>query len=126
MATGSVVPSVVEAVGDTPVNALRLTNSDRNQRGFVLYDQAISISSGIDITFSQAQFGGSRGADGIAFFAKNAADESTTPGGAGGSLGYSVGARVAASQQASAVPCWESDWMDTATSIRQNRMALTA
>jgi len=95
VATGSVVPEVVVGdAGDTPVNALRLTNSDGDQSGFVLYDQAISITSGIDISFSQAQFGGDGGADGIAFFVKDAADASTVPGGSGGSLGYAVG-RVA-------------------------------
>ena len=91
VAAGSVVPEVVAGeTEDIPVNALRLTNSDEGQRGFVLYDQAISISSGIDIIFSQAQFGGDGGADGIAFFVKDAADVSIELGASGGSLGYSV------------------------------------
>ena len=92
VASGTVIPSVVAGeAGDSPINALRLTNSAGNQRGFVLYDEAIPISSGIDISFHQAQFGGDGGADGIAFFVKDAADTMTAAGGSGGSLGYSIG-----------------------------------
>jgi LPXTG-motif cell wall-anchored protein len=83
-------PEVVAAVGDTPENALRLTSNARNERGFVLYAQAIPLAAGIDVSFHQAQFGGN-GADGLVFFVKDAADASTTPGSSGGSLGYSIG-----------------------------------
>jgi hypothetical protein len=80
VASGTVTPAVVDG-------ALRLTNTDTAQRGFALYDQAVSATRGIDVTFSQAQWGGN-GADGIVFFVKDGSDNSTTPGAAGGSLGY--------------------------------------
>ena len=80
VASGTVTPAVVDG-------ALRLTNTDTGQRGFALYDQAVSATRGIDVTFSQAQWGGT-GADGIVFFVKDGSDNSTTPGASGGSLGY--------------------------------------
>lgn len=81
VATGTVTPAVVDG-------ALLLTNADEGQRGFALYDEAISVTRGIDVTFSQAQWGGT-GADGIVFFVKKGTDTSTTPGAAGGGLSYS-------------------------------------
>ena len=81
-------PSIVTIAGDTPANALRLTDNTNSKSGFVLYNTAISINKGIDISFNQAQWGGT-GADGIVFFVKNAANTSTTPGASGGGLGYS-------------------------------------
>jgi hypothetical protein len=80
VASGTVTPAVVDG-------ALLLTNDDEGQRGFALYDQAISVTRGIDVTFSQAQWGGT-GADGIVFFVKKGSDTSTTPGAGGGALGY--------------------------------------
>lgn len=79
--SGTVAPAVVD-------NALLLTDATASQNGFALYDQAISVTRGIDVTFSQAQWGGD-GADGIVFFVKKGSDTSTTPGAAGGSMGYS-------------------------------------
>ncbi len=79
--SGTVAPAVVD-------NALLLTDATTSQNGFALYDQAISVTRGIDVTFSQAQWGGD-GADGIVFFVKKGDDTSTTPGAAGGSMGYS-------------------------------------
>lgn len=81
-------PNVVTNAGDTPENALRLTEASNDQSGFVLYDTAIPTSRGIDITFHQAQWGGN-GADGIVFFVKDAANTSNLPGAAGGGMGYS-------------------------------------
>ncbi len=81
VASGTVTPAVVDG-------ALLLTNTDEGQRGFALYDQAISVTRGIDVTFSQAQWGGT-GADGIVFFVKKGTDSSTTPGAGGGAMGYS-------------------------------------
>jgi hypothetical protein len=78
--SGTVTPAIVDG-------ALLLTNATTGQRGFALYDQAISVTRGIDVTFSQSQWGGD-GADGIVFFVKNGNDTGTTPGGAGGSMGY--------------------------------------
>lgn len=89
--SGTVDPSVVQEVGDTPEYALRLTNDDGSQNGFVLYNQAISVTAGIDVRFSQAQFGGD-GADGIVFFIKDGSDTDTNPGGTGGAMGYAPSA----------------------------------
>jgi hypothetical protein len=83
-------PAIVANVGDTPANAMRLTEAVTGQSGFVLYNTPISTNKGIDVTFRQAQWGGD-GADGIVFFVKNAANTSTTPGGTGGAMGYSPG-----------------------------------
>lgn len=88
--SGTVDPEVVTEAGDTPENALRLTNTDEGQTGFVLYDDAISVTEGIDVQFTQAQWGGS-GADGIVFFVKDGTDSDTNPGSTGGALGYSPG-----------------------------------
>jgi len=82
--SGTVSPSVVNG-------ALLLTDTSTGQRGFALYDEAISVTRGIDVTFSQAQWGGN-GADGIVFFVKKGSDSSTTPGASGGALGYSPNA----------------------------------
>lgn len=79
--SGTVAPAVVDG-------ALLLTDATGGQRGFALYDEAISVTRGIDVTFSQAQWGGD-GADGIVFFVKKGSDTSTTPGAGGGSMGYS-------------------------------------
>ncbi len=87
VASGTVTPAVVDG-------ALLLTNTDEGQRGFALYDQAISVTRGIDVTFSQAQWGGT-GADGIVFFVKKGTDSSTTPGADGGAMGYAPAAAVA-------------------------------
>lgn len=84
-------PSIVANGGDTPANAMRLTEANEGQSGFVLYNTKISTNKGIDVTFHQAQWGGN-GADGIVFFVKDAANTSTTPGGSGGAMGYSPGA----------------------------------
>jgi hypothetical protein len=80
-------PSIVTNAGDSPENALRLTDAGGFRTGFVLYNTPISTNNGIDITFNQAQWGGS-GADGIVFFVKNAANTSNIPGATGGGLGY--------------------------------------
>jgi len=78
--SGTVTPTVVDG-------ALLLTDATGGQNGFALYDEAISVTRGIDVTFSQAQWGGD-GADGIVFFAKKGSDTSTTPGATGGAMGY--------------------------------------
>jgi hypothetical protein len=81
-------PSIVTNAGDTPANALRLTDNTNGKSGFVLYNTSISTNKGIDVSFNQAQWGGT-GADGIVFFVKNAANTSNVPGATGGGLGYS-------------------------------------
>jgi LPXTG-motif cell wall-anchored protein len=81
VASGTVTPAIVDG-------ALLLTNVDPFQKGFALYDEAISAARGIDVIFSQAQWGGD-GADGIVFFVKDGSDTSILPGATGGGLGYS-------------------------------------
>jgi LPXTG-motif cell wall-anchored protein len=88
VASGTVTPSIVTAAGNIPLNAMRLTNTDEGQAGFALYNRAISNTAGIDVSFTQAQWGGSD-ADGIVFFIKKGSDSSTDPGASGGALGYS-------------------------------------
>jgi hypothetical protein len=78
--SGTNTPAVVDG-------ALLLTDATTGQRGFALYNEAISATRGIDVTFSQAQWGGD-GADGIVFFVKKGSDTGTTPGGDGGAMGY--------------------------------------
>lgn len=70
--------------------ALRLSPATNDDAGFTLYNHALPTSGGLDITFDQAQYGGS-GADGIGFFLVDGAVDLTSPGGAGGGLGYSAG-----------------------------------
>jgi hypothetical protein len=68
---------------------LRLTTLSGNT-GFALYNQALPTSGGLDISFHQAQWGGS-GADGQALYLVDGATDLTAPGGGGGNLGYSPG-----------------------------------
>lgn len=70
--------------------ALRLTPATDGRAGFALFNEAGPASAGLDITFRQAQYGGS-GADGISFFLVEGATDLTEPGSSGGSLGYSAG-----------------------------------
>lgn len=88
VASGTVTPSIVTAAANTPLNAMRLTNTDEAQTGFALYNRAISSTAGIDVQFTQAQWGGSN-ADGIVFFIKKGSNSSTDAGASGGGLGYS-------------------------------------
>ncbi|MCX6485908.1 MAG: LPXTG cell wall anchor domain-containing protein [Rhodoluna sp.] len=87
--SGSVQPSIVKQVGDTPENALRITTNSQGQNGYVLYDKPFNLSQGVQFEFTQYQWGGS-GADGIVFFIKNATDTTNVPGGTGGAMGYAV------------------------------------
>jgi len=86
---GTYTPEVV-TLSDTPANALRLTDTAGSQSGFALYNSAISVDTGIDVTFSQAQWGGDGSADGIVFFVKKGTDTSNVGGATGGSMGYSA------------------------------------
>jgi hypothetical protein len=81
-------------VPDTPgQGALRLTPATTGRAGFALFNEALTTSGGLDITFSQAQWGGS-GADGISFFLVEGTANLVQPGAAGGALGYSSGGGV--------------------------------
>jgi hypothetical protein len=68
--------------------ALRLTNNQLEQRGYVYIDIPFSSAYGIKTSFEFFSYGGD-GADGIAFFLFDAAVPNFAIGGFGGSLGYS-------------------------------------
>ncbi len=67
--------------------SLFLTSNDNQQAGTMLYNQALSTTGGLDISFFQAQYGGT-GADGISFFVKDGTKTDLTVGQPGGNLGY--------------------------------------
>ncbi|MEJ5868475.1 hypothetical protein WDV85_12090 [Pseudokineococcus sp. 5B2Z-1] len=82
------VPGCGLSAPDAPgAGALRLTPAENGVSGFVLYDQALPIRAGLDITFTSYQYGGD-GADGISFFLADGDRPLTRPGGFGGALGY--------------------------------------
>jgi len=66
---------------------LRLTPAANAYASFFLLDTGLPVTDGIDIRFKFQQWGGS-GADGISFFLKDGSNTDTSPGAAGGSLGY--------------------------------------
>ncbi|WP_296702963.1 PKD domain-containing protein [Algoriphagus sp.] len=68
--------------------ALRLTNNQVDQRGYVYIDIPFSSAYGIKTSFEYFSYGGD-GADGIAFFLFDASIPNFAIGGFGGSLGYS-------------------------------------
>ena len=67
--------------------ALRLTSNGNTSSGFILYQDALPLTAGLDIRFSFFAYNGT-GADGFSFFIANGAGNLTTPGASGGSLGY--------------------------------------
>ena len=67
--------------------ALYLTSNDNQQAGTMLYNQALPTAGGLNISFYQAQYGGT-GADGISFFVKDGTKTDLTVGQPGGNLGY--------------------------------------
>lgn len=69
--------------------ALRLTPLTTGRVGFVTYNKALPTTGGLDISFKQAQYGGS-GADGLSLFLVDGTTTTITPGFSGGSLGYSA------------------------------------
>jgi uncharacterized repeat protein (TIGR01451 family) len=73
--------------------ALRLTSDTDNDTGFVLYQDALPFTAGLDVTFSFYDYDTvptfvSSGADGVSFFLADGSQPLVTPGGFGGSLGY--------------------------------------
>ena len=67
--------------------ALRLTSNNGFSSGFILYQDALPLTAGLDIRFSFYAYNGS-GADGFSFFVADGAENLTQPGADGGSLGY--------------------------------------
>ena len=73
---------------------LRLTSSGTGLEGGVFATTSVPTSQGLDVTFNSYQYGGSFGADGIAFVLAAADPANPAPpsviGQSGGSLGYSA------------------------------------
>ncbi len=68
---------------------LQLTDNENNRRGGIVFNQALPGNAGIQIEFSQYQYGPDRnGADGITFFLVDGAVNLDSTGAYGGSLGY--------------------------------------
>jgi len=91
---GTVIPlssSSLEGCVGTPdaagSGALLLTTNGTYQAGTMLYKAAIPTSAGLDLSFYQAQYGGS-GADGFSFFTQDGAIADVSVGADGGALGY--------------------------------------
>mgnify|MGYP002777018601 CR=1 FL=1 len=73
---------------DTSGNgALRLTSTEKSQAGFVLFNNPISSTEGVEVTFDFFAYNGT-GADGISFFLVDGSGDPTTPGTPGKGLGY--------------------------------------
>ena len=91
-ASGSPAAQVPASCADTAdaagSGALRITQKQGAQTGFLLNDHALPTKAGLDISFDMYQYGGN-GADGITFFLSDGAYALTSVGAAGGSLGYS-------------------------------------
>ena len=73
--------------------ALRLTSNTDDNTGFVLYQDALPFTAGLDVTFSFYDYDTvptfvSSGADGVSFFLADGSQPLRVPGGFGGSLGY--------------------------------------
>jgi Bacterial lectin len=69
--------------------ALRLTSAGGNQSSFVIFNDTITSSQGLSITFDFFSYGGN-GADGISFFLIDGSQSPTTAGAPGGALGYAA------------------------------------
>jgi hypothetical protein len=81
-----------QAEGPVPTSGkqpgyLQLTAADNYDTGGLVYNRALPAENGIEVTFSQYQYGGT-GADGIAFFLVDGDTDMTDTGAFGGSLGY--------------------------------------
>ncbi|MGB3515876.1 MAG: DUF4347 domain-containing protein [Elainellaceae cyanobacterium] len=86
--TTGALPGLIGGPIDTVGNgALRLTAAAQNQAAFVIYNNPISSSDGLDITFEFFMYGGN-GADGINFFLIDGDVTPDSAGAFGGSLGY--------------------------------------
>ena len=97
--TSSMTGCLNSGTGDSNTvgqGALRITSANNYQASFVLYNPStpLATSNGVDISFYESMWGSSNlagtfAADGMTFFLKDGTDTDTTPGSAGGSLGYS-------------------------------------
>ena len=86
-------PAIAAGGDPNGQGALRLTSNADDDTGFVLYQDALPFTAGLDVTFSFYDYDTiptfvSSGADGVSFFLADGSQPLTTPGGFGGSLGY--------------------------------------
>ncbi|MFD0635575.1 hypothetical protein ACFQ9X_32530 [Catenulispora yoronensis] len=77
----------VPPAGVTP-GYLQLTDSSNDGLGSVLYNRPLPGNGGLQVSFTQYQYGGNTGADGIGFYLVDGSANLTSAGGFGGSLGY--------------------------------------
>ena len=80
----SSIPAGGDAAGS---GALRFTDKGQNQAGFLLSNQQLPLTAGLDVSFDYFAYNGS-GADGLSFFLVDGGTTLTQPGAVGGSLGY--------------------------------------
>jgi hypothetical protein len=85
---GQTPASCADTADAAGAGALRITQKQGAQTGFLLNDHALPTKAGLDISFDMYQYGGN-GADGITFFLSDGGYALTSVGAAGGSLGYS-------------------------------------
>ena len=78
------IPAGGDAAGS---GALRFTDNNNNEAGFLLSNTQLPLTAGLDVTFDYYSYGGT-GADGLSFFLADGATTLTAPGATGGSLGY--------------------------------------
>ncbi len=89
--TGTPLPNLnIDAVGS---GALRLTSAATTKSGFVLYNQPISSTAGVKVTFDFFAYNGSSSiwggpGDGMSFFLVDGTANPTSPGTSGSGLGY--------------------------------------
>jgi putative Ig domain-containing protein len=93
-AAANPLPSCTTATDPQGSGKLRLTSSGTGLEGGVFASTSVPTSQGLDVTFNSYQYGGSFGADGIAFVlaAVDPANPATPSviGQSGGALGYSA------------------------------------
>ncbi|RIJ50979.1 cell wall anchor protein, partial [Clavibacter lycopersici] len=82
-------PSRVEApAASTSPGFLQLTDARVNAVGGAVYDTAIPVTGGLDVTFDQYQYSTTGSGEGITFFLADGAAQIATTGAGDGSLGY--------------------------------------
>ncbi len=93
-ATANPLASCSSATDAQGSGKLRLTSSGTGLEGGVFATTSVPTSQGLDVTFNSYQYGGSFGADGIAFVLAAADPANPAPpsviGQSGGALGYSA------------------------------------
>ncbi|MEG5178963.1 DUF4347 domain-containing protein, partial [Microcoleus sp. A2-D5] len=94
LTAGAANSGVIPSLGNNDPaggGALRLTSNANNQSAYVLYNNPISATGGLRVTFDLFSYNkgtSTEGADGLSFFLINGTATPTKAGGFGGSLGY--------------------------------------